>query len=437
MLGTVSRARLASSVDAVRVVGFAAVVAGSVAASGCRTPATEVLVVLDSDAPSRRPLRVRASVSAQGRDASASAWVFGAAGSALPASFGTVPPLGVGPEEMVVLELDAELGAVREGEVAIRWRRTLRYAFVRGRRTRVRVLLTPRCAMPVSGCPTGSGEACTLSMLCESRGQTCGDDGTCVPREVVPTPVDDDADLPREVRDATVVDGVALDARTSPVDGSMDAGEGGVDGSIPDAAEACVPACADRTCGPDGCGGACGSCPARANSRAECAGAGRCVLTCEPGFADCNGLDTDGCEVALGGDAHCARCGDACVGGAVCRGGRCVLPPAGDSCASPASFVGVMVSGSTCGAEASAATCGGGGTPDVFLRWVAPESANWTLQVTEGSRLSIPMADCRGPLSCFDSGLIGFFTAGQSLLLGVRAVGAGACGPFTITATRM
>ena len=55
----------------------------------------------------------------------------------------------------------------------------------------------------------------------------------------------------------------------------------------------CVPACTDKQCGPDGCGGSCGTCP----PYDSCSAAGLCF--CNP---DCNGLQCgpDGCGGSCG-----------------------------------------------------------------------------------------------------------------------------------------
>jgi len=65
---------------------------------------------------------------------------------------------------------------------------------------------------------------------------------------------------------------------------------------------------------PTNCG-ACGNeCPADPPSaRAACVSA-RCVSRCDPGFVDCNGDVSDGCEVSLAAAETCGSCGIRCEG---------------------------------------------------------------------------------------------------------------------------
>jgi hypothetical protein len=74
-----------------------------------------------------------------------------------------------------------------------------------------------------------------------------------------------------------------------------------------------------------GCGSAtCSPCNVR-HATAACK-AGACVVAqCAPGFADCNGDPSDGCEADLSNAATCGACNVACSGASsVCaRGGGC------------------------------------------------------------------------------------------------------------------
>ena len=71
----------------------------------------------------------------------------------------------------------------------------------------------------------------------------------------------------------------------------------------------------------------CGGCNvpcSRANASETCA-SGLCqTVSCDPGFDDCDGDDSTGCEAQLGTDAHCSSCTDACGTNQVCSSGNCV-----------------------------------------------------------------------------------------------------------------
>jgi len=77
------------------------------------------------------------------------------------------------------------------------------------------------------------------------------------------------------------------------------------------------------------CGASCGS-PPHATTRCERAA---CVLDCASGYQDCDGVASNGCEVAINSDAaNCGRCGHACppasssryhTTSSACSTGRC------------------------------------------------------------------------------------------------------------------
>ncbi|MDB4932922.1 MAG: uncharacterized protein JWM10_5406, partial [Myxococcaceae bacterium] len=73
--------------------------------------------------------------------------------------------------------------------------------------------------------------------------------------------------------------------------------------------------------------GACGNRCVLANATAVCRAGGCAVGTCAAGFADCDGVAANGCEVALGTDPlHCGSCPLACNatnGAASCVAGAC------------------------------------------------------------------------------------------------------------------
>jgi hypothetical protein len=77
-------------------------------------------------------------------------------------------------------------------------------------------------------------------------------------------------------------------------------------------------------------GAAVASCPATPNAAPICA-SGTCIFRCVSGFADCNSIPTDGCEVNTATDlANCGSCGRACATGPAvltsCTGGICNTP---------------------------------------------------------------------------------------------------------------
>lgn len=91
--------------------------------------------------------------------------------------------------------------------------------------------------------------------------------------------------------------------------GSRDAGTPATPPSTPgNPTPSCTPRCSGKVCGPDGCGGSCGSCA----SGTACDGSGRCV--CVP---RCEGkvCGSDGCGGTCGScpaNATCSSSGDSC-----------------------------------------------------------------------------------------------------------------------------
>ncbi len=73
--------------------------------------------------------------------------------------------------------------------------------------------------------------------------------------------------------------------------------------------------------------GACARACSLANAASACTAAGACVVaSCVAGFANCDGVAANGCEVYLDTDpARCGACsGRACAAGQLCEGGACV-----------------------------------------------------------------------------------------------------------------
>jgi hypothetical protein len=82
--------------------------------------------------------------------------------------------------------------------------------------------------------------------------------------------------------------------------------------------------CIDTLHDPDHCGGCGIVCPAVSNAPRICSFGSCNRAACTTGFADCDTLLGDGCEVNLKTDvANCGSCGMACGGAQVCDAGTC------------------------------------------------------------------------------------------------------------------
>ena len=88
--------------------------------------------------------------------------------------------------------------------------------------------------------------------------------------------------------------------------------------------------CVDIESDAEHCGGCFNSCKSSSNTSISTCSFGVCSTQCHKGRADCNGNDSDGCEVNVDQDPNnCGACGKVCdaVAGQACVGGRCVVEP--------------------------------------------------------------------------------------------------------------
>ncbi|MBK6533602.1 MAG: hypothetical protein IPF99_29660 [Deltaproteobacteria bacterium] len=70
--------------------------------------------------------------------------------------------------------------------------------------------------------------------------------------------------------------------------------------------------------------GACGRTCSLPNATAACAAGGCTVAACNTGYADCDGVASNGCEVdTRTSDSNCGVCARACTGGTACAAGAC------------------------------------------------------------------------------------------------------------------
>jgi hypothetical protein len=311
--------------------------------TSCTSPATAVVVVMDSNVPPERPMvvTVRTGTSDEATMWSTSIWARGVSsrGGALsfPSSFTVVPKAGAERASSAVVWFDVELlpgAGILETQ---RFSRRVRFSFTPGQTTRARVFIAAECGNFATDCPP-SEPRCSVGRSCELRGLTCGEGGRCESPQVDTTPFDRDVefvfpDVSRPVpqpdggmdsgvpdaseTDASVPDALPSDAPNAPdsADDASDSATAPEDAMrTPADSGACAPMCAGRECGDDTCRGSCGSCPPRSNSVPTCSAAGRCSYACATGFGDCDGNAANGCETALNSTMNCGACGRACSG---------------------------------------------------------------------------------------------------------------------------
>ncbi len=87
----------------------------------------------------------------------------------------------------------------------------------------------------------------------------------------------------------------------------------------------CEGACIDVTSDPSNCGD-CNVVCSPQNGEGTCESGSCAIGSCNSGFADCDGLESNGCEVRLGTVDDCSSCGDSCAGTQVCSNNTCVVP---------------------------------------------------------------------------------------------------------------
>ncbi|HJL20407.1 MAG TPA: hypothetical protein RMH99_32370 [Sandaracinaceae bacterium LLY-WYZ-13_1] len=266
-----------------RVRGLVCSLATLALAASCGTPLTEVLLVVDTDLAVPDELdEVR--IDLIGPDAS------------LKRSEGRLMEASELPKTLAIVHRGGPLGPVRVTVTGLRngrnvVQRRASFFFVEGE---VRIL--------------------RLDLLDACTGLACRSDETCGPNGCRPIDVEEGELRPYDERHAGRFDGGARDAAARSDGGCVAEAEvcNDEDDDCDGESDETFDLETDmQNCG--SCGRRCPTTPDNASSRCE---AGECALTCDPGFADCDGEVETGCEAALSEAATCGDCDTACDGAA-------------------------------------------------------------------------------------------------------------------------
>lgn len=210
------------------------------AGSGCKSAATSVEVIVETDADPTRRFELRACAVRTGasldRTQCTTSWTHGGPGvdRSFFASFGVRPARDWNGSDTTDVVLEARVEATRDAP-AVAFSRRLRFRFLRSTTATQRVFLPVRCGAPSDSCAMARGAACTVAVACEERGLTCGDDAQCVDPTVEPTERDAGPDVlpprrdvpPPDDGDAADIDATEMDATDEDAGPQDDAGDEG------------------------------------------------------------------------------------------------------------------------------------------------------------------------------------------------------------------
>ena len=129
-------------------------------------------------------------------------------------------------------------------------------------------------------------------------------------------------------------------------------GRGDCDGNVANGCEA------DLNTDVSNCGGCRAPCVAGPQATPRCS-SGVCSITCSAGFADCDMMAGDGCEIDTRvSQSHCGGCNRACPTGQVCNNSVCVTPCPGAQTRCSGTCVSLATDNSNCGACGTACPSG-------------------------------------------------------------------------------
>ena len=124
--------------------------------------------------------------------------------------------------------------------------------------------------------------------------------------------------------------GACGNACPAPVGGTAVCNSAQCGSACPGGDHLCGTACVSVT-STQSCGGSCAPCAVPANGRATCDGTS-CGFACLAGFADCDGNPGNGCETSITTINNCGQCSNVCVVGAHSTGATCVQATCGQMC---------------------------------------------------------------------------------------------------------
>ena len=321
----------------------APLIALTVALAGCSDPVTEIVLEVDSDLTVPAELdRLGIAVWAPGEPSSAEPRLAEAdlTEDGLPRTLTLVHGGGpLGPFAVRITGYDGTDDVV-ERELAL--------TFEQDESLRLRVMLSEACADAACGvgstCADGSCRPVEVRP-CEYEGRSCQDGGVvdaggvdaCFPTEEACNGDDDDCD--GDVDEDFDLDTDPLHCgrceRTCPSEGTnvrggrCESGSCALDCDVGwgdcnrDASDGCE---TDTDTSMDHCGECGGFCPAAGTFHATDAvcSAGRCLLSCDANWGDCDEDRSTGCETHLVvNDSDCGACDNACLDGERCRDGMC------------------------------------------------------------------------------------------------------------------
>jgi hypothetical protein len=186
----------------------------------------------------------------------------------------------------------------------------------------------PTCLSPQVLCSSSCANIQSDPANCGSCGHACGAGLVCSSGKCTVTCADNQIKCSgsSDVPDGGSKDAAAHEAGAKAdgavFDASAEAGQGGLDAGTNPTVDYCANPDNDRL----NCGGCDIVCPYGPHSTPVC-GAGKCSITCDTGYSDCDGNPANGCEVNTAGDpTQCGACGNVCNvanAQASCTNGMC------------------------------------------------------------------------------------------------------------------